>query len=74
MIEKRRHQKRQSTSDYVLINEFADLDGALKALRMGVTPIMYDCRQRRHFVPKITRNARKRQGILLEKRKNEQTT
>ncbi|KKK56382.1 hypothetical protein LCGC14_3065060, partial [marine sediment metagenome] len=38
MIEKRRHQKRQSTSDYVLINEFADLDGALKALRMGVTP------------------------------------
>lgn len=69
MTDKRRRRKTQSNADYVLISEFSDIDGALKALRMSVTPIMYECRQRRYFTPKPTRGARKRRGILLEKRK-----
>lgn len=69
MTEKRRRRKTQSNSDYVLISEFPDIDGALKMLRMSITPIMYETRQRRHFIPKVTRSARKRRGILLEKRK-----
>ena len=60
---------RQSGAGYVLLSEFSGIDVALKALRLSTQTEMQDARQRQRFIPKPTHSARKRRGILLEKRR-----
>lgn len=66
---RKRKFRRKSTISNVLVDEFRDLDAALKWMRKGALKLRREWNFRPFFFPKPTHSARKRRGNLLESRK-----
>ena len=71
--EKRRPRAQRSRTGpggVVLVADFhGDLERALGEFKRASAPTMAEWRRRQFFAPKPTRAARRRRGLVLEKRK-----
>jgi ribosomal protein S21 len=57
------------SSTEVVVADCRSFESAVKRFAKLTAPIIRDCKRRRYFMPKPTRNARRRRGKELEKRR-----